>query len=326
LSIDGLEKASSRVNKIDAFVIKQEMLSGGGTNSGTGDCSQTASMILNSDEYRTKLIGDLYQQFLHRPADPPGINMNLSLLKSGGSTEGILIGLLRSPEYFTAQGGGSNSGFVGKLYQDLLNRAADPSATQFINALDNNSKTRQQIAMSFIQSPEYRTIVIKHLYDNYLGRPASAAEINAGLNILQGGESSEQLKAVLMGSQEYRTKNSGGSCADALYHALLGRAPTSAEANASKNTQGMANLPSLKFSVSEEFAHDFVIAGNTDETKHKHGSLTYLDTDGKTLVTVNFNVAGILIGLNRASENNTDKIRRVKFDLYLENISAKFAE
>lgn len=95
---------------------------------------------------------------------------------------------------------------------------------------------------------------------------------------------------------------------------------------------GKIDFPNLSCTVSEEFAHDFwawhedfVIAGNNDDAKQKNGSLIMLDpTRQKSLLELTFSGLGIFKGTAEASENNSDKIRRVKFDLYLENVVAKF--
>lgn len=94
---------------------------------------------------------------------------------------------------------------------------------------------------------------------------------------------------------------------------------------------GKIDFTNLRVTVSEEYAHDFwawhedfVIEGNNDESKHKNGSLTYLDpTRSKELLTINFECIGISKGTAEASENNSDKIRKVKYILRLRKIVLK---
>ncbi len=94
---------------------------------------------------------------------------------------------------------------------------------------------------------------------------------------------------------------------------------------------GKIDLPDISFTVSEEYSYDFqkwmdafVIKGNNDDSKHKNGSLTYLDpTRSKELLTINFECIGIFKGTAEASENNSDKIRKVKYILRLRKIILK---
>lgn len=92
-------------------------------------------------------------------------------------------------------------------------------------------------------------------------------------------------------------------------------------------------FPNLKITVSEEYANDFwawhedfVVKGNNDDAHERAGSLQYLATNGSTvLLTLGFEHLGIFKGTAEASENNSDKIRRVTFEMYMESMSAKFA-
>jgi hypothetical protein len=95
---------------------------------------------------------------------------------------------------------------------------------------------------------------------------------------------------------------------------------------------GKIDFPNLKVTVAEEFARpffdwheDFVVNGNNDDKHERRGQLEYLAEDRQTvLLTLTFNNIGIFKGTGEASENNSDKIRRVTFEMYLENVVAKF--
>jgi hypothetical protein len=284
LKIDGID--CSKVRKIGALTINQQSLNSGmnsGLNSGlnSSDCSQTAKAILGSDEYRTKLIGDLYQKYLHRPADQPGINAFIGLLKSGGTTEKVVINIISSPEYFTAQAGGTNSGFVGKIYQDLLGRPADASSSAFINALNNSSQTRTQVATGMVGSPEYLTRVVQNIYQTYLGRTPSPAESSQWLSILQGGKGSEFMLANILGSQEYRTKIPSGDCAGVLSQQLLGHP-------AGNVIQRNPFFSEIVITIPKEDAQPFSAWYETQksdgEIGGRRGKLEYLDINGNVVV------------------------------------------
>lgn len=91
-------------------------------------------------------------------------------------------------------------------------------------------------------------------------------------------------------------------------------------------------FPNLKVTVPELYAQpfydwheDFVVTGNNGDVFERRGTLEYLAPDGVTvLLTLTFNNLGIFKGTAEASENNSDKIRRVTFECYLENMVAKF--
>lgn len=328
LKIDGLDAPCTKVNKIEAITIKQKINDNhGGQNTGGGDCSKTASAIMGSDEYRSTLIKGFYQTYLRRAADPGGLNTYLSLLKSGGKIDQILIGLLISSEYFITQAGNTNSGFVSEIYQDLLGRTADAGSSIFLNALNNSTQTRTQVVTGIMGSPEYLTREITKLYQTYLGRTPGSAETSQWMSLLQGGQSSEQLKANLMGSQEYRTKNSSKDCADLLYPQLLGRPATQAERAHNENIPPSEGhnltiyLPSDAAAPFYKWHENFVINGKNEQGSEKSGTLDYLAEDlGTTLFTMTFHGLGIFRMTPEKPETGGDKIKRVKIEMYVEEM------
>src|SRR5260370_27669336 len=129
-------------------------LAGGGTR------TQGATNLLGSTEYRTRLVQDHYQKFLHRAADPSGLNTGVNYLASVGTDEQYIAVLAGSPEYFANRGGGNNSGFLDALYYDLLNRPIDsPSRTTFLNQMSSGA-TPGQVASEVLTSTEYRTDLV----------------------------------------------------------------------------------------------------------------------------------------------------------------------
>jgi hypothetical protein len=119
--------------------------------------------ILASAEYRAKMAGTpnaagggsggldsaginaLYQQYLGRPADPTGLNVN-----AGQSSDTVRQAILASPEYQT----NNPSGSIGSLYQELLGRAPDPTGVAA-----NAGQSEQIIRESILASPEYQARV-----------------------------------------------------------------------------------------------------------------------------------------------------------------------
>ncbi len=93
------------------------------------------------------------------------------------------------------------------------------------------------------------------------------------------------------------------------------------------------DFPNLKMSMSEAHAEtwyqwheDFVIMGNSEEAKHKQGSLQYLDT---TLYEhrssrPQFDQPPIIEVAPDPHDNNSDKIRHVTVEMYMENLIPKW--
>ncbi|MCE9532007.1 MAG: hypothetical protein K8T89_12910 [Planctomycetes bacterium] len=71
------------------------------------------------------LVRHWYQQYLHRDAEPCGLNSWVSVMRCKGPVA-VQVGILGSEEYYLAHGC-SPEGFVAGLYADILGRTACPS-------------------------------------------------------------------------------------------------------------------------------------------------------------------------------------------------------
>ena len=173
--------------------------------------AQYAATLLAGTEYRIDLIQGWYRRFLGRPASNSDITFWLSYFGSGGTDEGVIANIVSSNEYFNLpRVGGTNSGYIIALYQDLLGRS--PSTTELHSwlAAMGSGTTRLQVAQNILSSDEYRTDLIQSWYQKYLRRSASVSEVNTWLSVFSSGGTDEQIIATIVGLDEYF--NRAGIC------------------------------------------------------------------------------------------------------------------
>ncbi len=125
-----------------------------------------------------------------------------------------------------AQGGTPDQRFITRLYQDLLNRAAEQGGLDFWSGLLANGTSRGNVVLGIEGSQEYQTILVTNVYMKYLHRSPSGMELASGLAAVRAGTSIEGLATPILASDEYiRTR--GGNTTDgyltALFQDLLGR-------------------------------------------------------------------------------------------------------
>jgi hypothetical protein len=201
----------------------QQQLAGGTTR------QQIAGQILQSAEYQQDLVQADFQRFLHRAADPTAVSAFTSLLQNGGRDEDVNASLTGSDEYYVLQvdpRGTPNQLFVSQAYLDLLHRPVDASALTFWTGQLNAGTLRGDVAHQIETSSEYRGGVVGGLYQKLLGRSADAGAVTAFVNLLASGGTVEQVRATLLGSDEYFQK--GGNTTndgflDNLFLDTLGR-------------------------------------------------------------------------------------------------------
>jgi len=170
-----------------------------------GDSTYHAVQSLqNSDEYRTLLVNQAYQTVLRRAPDASGLAGGLAFLRGGGGFQALEVGLYGSQEYFNNIGGGTNSGYLAAIYNDIVGRPIDPGAnTSGLLALSLGT-SRGEIAASLQNSAEGSQRIVQHLFLTYLRRPITFSEATSIADRLgRGTLSYTDLVAGLIGSQEY---------------------------------------------------------------------------------------------------------------------------
>jgi hypothetical protein len=128
--------------------------------------------------------------------------------------QAALADLLASDAFYTASGG-SDSGFIDRLYDKLLNRAPDNQGKQtWLNALQTMS--RHDLASIFVQSAEAERMLVAGWYRHYLrrldpvGTIAASHEIDLWVGLLMAGTDAQSVLAGILASAEFY-RASGGS-------------------------------------------------------------------------------------------------------------------
>jgi uncharacterized delta-60 repeat protein len=168
-----------------------------------GHRDPVVQMIENSRPYWTKVVQDLYNSLLGRPADRAGLDAFVNFLGNGGRAEQAAAIIAGSSEYFQKRGGGTNQGFLDALYQDALHRAVDANGRDFFERALAGGATPGQVATSIFTSPEYYQGLVQNSYQRFLHRPAEPSSLNSFVNALQQGMRGEQVLAAILGSEEY---------------------------------------------------------------------------------------------------------------------------
>jgi hypothetical protein len=117
--------------------------------------------------------------------------------------------------------------YIEQVYQQLLNRPADPTGIAAWTAILADGGTLHDVVMGIVGSREYDANVVDGFYVQYLGRHAETAGLNDWVNLMQSGLNADQIRAGILGSNEYFAI-CGGTASDfiaALYTKFLNRTP-----------------------------------------------------------------------------------------------------
>jgi uncharacterized repeat protein (TIGR01451 family)/fimbrial isopeptide formation D2 family protein len=164
---------------------------------------QISSAILNSLEYKAKVIEQIYAELLEEHPTIFECQHFLDFLIQGGTPEQLRANILGSAEYFEDRGGSTNAGWAAAVYRDVLHRPiSGPELTAVLNALARG-ESRESIALGIINSTEARVLFVRDLYNRFLHREPTPAELRNRLAQLQAGVRDEDIIAAILASPEY---------------------------------------------------------------------------------------------------------------------------
>lgn len=201
------------------------------------------------------------------------------------SLEEVSEGFVNSAEFQRVYGGVDNSEFVGLLFRNVLEREPGAGAQGFVNALDNGSLTRQEVALQFSETQEFVNLTassanafidkasnaiwiddVYRLYQATLDRAPDEAGLKGWAEILGNGQSFQSVVSGFTQSSEFQTRY--GTTTDEefvtlLYNNVLDRAPSNAE------RQGWIDL------IDEGLSREEVVTGFSQSSEFING--TYPD-------------------------------------------------
>jgi hypothetical protein len=194
---------------------------------------QVAAAVLGSDEYRGKLVADLYEQYLHRQAGPAEVAARVAALRRGQRHEELVAAILGSAEYYRrAVSVGPErppldtaTPYVTALYREVLNREPDPAGLAGWVHFLNRGGNREQVARAFWESVEHRGLQVDQFYATYLHHPADARGRAFWVGQLRAGVSEAEVARRFLLSAEYQATHAtpaafvGGLYTDVLGHA-----------------------------------------------------------------------------------------------------------
>jgi hypothetical protein len=164
-----------------------------------------AFTVLSSPEAKMYVVINAYERYLGRDPDASGLAFWQAQLTSGLSDEGFISLIVSSPEYY-AKYGNTSAGYVTGLYHDLLQRGTtqqeiDYWVTQLAASPRGAVQARADIALGFMQSPEYQTLLIDAWYQQFDGRAPTEAELVAALQTFNTGAGDEQVAAQILAAR-----------------------------------------------------------------------------------------------------------------------------
>jgi hypothetical protein len=162
--------------------------------------AQLATFFLNSFEGRAHQVDQLYLRLLGRPADPATQAAAL-YLSGGGSPAQLKVIVLGSDEYYRLHGG-TDAGFLAGLGRDVLGGSLDPAGLALFQAELSTGTSRYVVALQVLGAPQAAVAEANRLYQEALGRPASASELLLPAMYILGGNETDVILALLL-SEEY---------------------------------------------------------------------------------------------------------------------------
>jgi Domain of unknown function (DUF4214) len=143
----------------------------------------------------------LYGRYLGRSPEPAGLAASVQYLQSGGTTLGLSTAIIGSSEFIQLHGG-TNAGFLNGVYEDVLNRLADPGALIEYGQQLAAGLSRFQVVREIATTPEADVNVVADLYLQFLDRPADPSGLIFWSTQMVNGAPVEAVIQGIVGSPE----------------------------------------------------------------------------------------------------------------------------
>lgn len=134
-----------------------------------GDRQALTRALAASDEWAGSRVDHLYRTVLGRPAEPAGRAHWVGRIAAGHTLEAVAALLYGSDEYYV-RSGSTPSGFVDRVYADILERAADDRGRRYWVERLAGGASRAEVAAGFYASIESRSTRVTTLFHAVLGR------------------------------------------------------------------------------------------------------------------------------------------------------------
>lgn len=187
-----------------------------------------AEEVVAGPEFRTDEVTSFFANYMHPTCKellaqectssigaPTSSQLSAALtsFQSGTTEEGIIAGVLSSPQYYQNHGS-TEPGLIKGVYQDLIGRA--PTNAELLAALatyTNDPVGHLGLAQAMVGSLGYQDLVVSLDYQQLLLRAPLIREMNAGQGILAGDQSLQSPDELLIESiastPEYYTDTGG---------------------------------------------------------------------------------------------------------------------
>ncbi|HEY0408776.1 MAG TPA: DUF4214 domain-containing protein, partial [Candidatus Dormibacteraeota bacterium] len=147
----------------------------------------------------------MYRPYLHRSSDSGGVGYWAGQIGNGATIEQVRLSFIGSPEYFQVHGG-TSTGAVDALYQDVLGRPVDAGGERYwVQQLDSHQLGFSRLAASILSSEEGREHLVSGIYQDVLGRVAPSGDLAYWAGQLRSGTRDEAIVDLFVGSPEYDT-------------------------------------------------------------------------------------------------------------------------
>ncbi len=128
-----------------------------------------AAELAQSDQFAGVMLAQLYETAFGRASDAAGEAYWRQTIKDGAKIDAVGSFFLASEEYFNGSGG-TNAGYIQRLYVDILGRTADQAGLDYwLSLMESGQLDRIGVAANFYYSAESRRDRTVLMYTRILG-------------------------------------------------------------------------------------------------------------------------------------------------------------
>jgi hypothetical protein len=180
--------------------------------------------------FKSHQVEQVYQFMFGAGPTAQQLSNGVQFLNSGHDVGALRVRLLSSDLFFQTMGGGTDTGYLNALGRAVLNGSLDAATQARLSQRLANGASHLSVLQDLVETDRQQVLQqgVRNLYQQYLHRPPTAAELSAQVPVL-GRDHENQIVTSLVTSDEYfnsAAKVAGTSVTSSASPSVFGQSVT----------------------------------------------------------------------------------------------------
>jgi hypothetical protein len=175
--------------------------------------SAVAGEILALPGYKTEQVQLVYQNMFGKAPTSQQMTSGVQVINSTGKVSALRVHLLSSNAFFTAVGGGTDTGYLNALAQELLHGSLDSATQAKLSQELSSGSSRLTVLQDFvkIELQKVEQVGVQNVYQQYLRRAPNGTELTDGMPLIGQGKEVQLIRSLVSSTEYFNRSQQTGT-------------------------------------------------------------------------------------------------------------------